>query len=92
MQRDVSAPASTPAAPEGPTQPPPTVAAATEPAASEPSREPLTGSGAEPAAVGEDPAALEELARRLYDPLCARLRAEFWLDRERSGLVTERRW
>jgi hypothetical protein len=34
---------------------------------------------------------LDELARRLYEPLSARLRAELWLDRERAGLVTERR-
>jgi hypothetical protein len=33
---------------------------------------------------------LDELARRLYDPLTARLRAELWLDRERAGLVTDR--
>ncbi len=28
---------------------------------------------------------LDELVRRLYEPLAARLRAELWLDRERSG-------
>ena len=28
---------------------------------------------------------LDELARRLYGPMSAMLRAEFWLDRERSG-------
>jgi hypothetical protein len=32
---------------------------------------------------------IEELARRLFDPLSARIRAELWLDRERSGLVTD---
>jgi hypothetical protein len=47
--------------------------------------------GTKQPAIGDDPAALEELARRLYDPLCALLRAELWLDRERAGLVTERR-
>jgi hypothetical protein len=31
---------------------------------------------------------LEELARQLYDPLVARLRADLWLDRERAGLIT----
>jgi hypothetical protein len=54
-----------------------------------------TAGGASDAATDQgapSPEALEELARRLYDPLCARLRAEFWLDRERAGLVTERRW
>ncbi|MGV9712393.1 hypothetical protein ACWDTI_17225 [Gordonia sp. NPDC003424] len=32
---------------------------------------------------------LEELARRLYEPLSARLRAELWLDRERAGILTD---
>ena len=32
---------------------------------------------------------LDELARRLFEPLSARLRAELWLDRERAGLVTD---
>jgi hypothetical protein len=32
---------------------------------------------------------LEDLARRLYDPLAARLKAELRLDRERFGLVTD---
>ena len=31
-------------------------------------------------------AQLDELARRLYEPLTARLREELWLDRERAGL------
>ena len=35
-------------------------------------------------------AELDEMAKRLYEPLSARLRAELWLDRERAGLVTER--
>jgi hypothetical protein len=34
---------------------------------------------------------LEEMARRLYEPLSARLRAELWQDRERSGLLTDLR-
>ncbi|MFW0784698.1 hypothetical protein AAFP35_09265 [Gordonia sp. CPCC 206044] len=42
---------------------------------------PRTGAGAED---------LEELARRLHEPLSARLRTELWLDRERSGLLTDR--
>ena len=49
-----------------------------------------------PAAPGHALAApssaeLEELAKRLYEPLSARFRAELWLDRERAGLVTDRR-
>lgn len=34
---------------------------------------------------------LDELAERLYEPLSARLRAELWLDRERSGLMVDLR-
>jgi hypothetical protein len=34
---------------------------------------------------------LEEMARRLYEPLSARFRAELWQDRERSGLLTDLR-
>jgi hypothetical protein len=32
---------------------------------------------------------LDEMARRLFEPLSARLRAELWLDRERAGLVSD---
>jgi hypothetical protein len=34
---------------------------------------------------------IDELVRRLYDPLAARLKAELRLDRERAGLVTDLR-
>jgi hypothetical protein len=34
---------------------------------------------------------LDELARRLFDPLTARLRAELRLDRERAGVTTDLR-
>ena len=40
-------------------------------------------------AAGAAAAELDEMARRLYEPLSARLRAELWLDRERAGLVTD---
>lgn len=46
-------------------------------------------------APGPPPAAppaaadLDEMARRLFEPLSARLRAELWLDRERAGLMTD---
>jgi hypothetical protein len=61
------------------------------PPASEPTTEsapsaPPTSSSAPPAAAGPKPADLDELARRLYEPLTARLRAELWLDRERAGV------
>jgi hypothetical protein len=35
---------------------------------------------------------LDELARRLFDPLTARLRAELRLDRERAGVTTDLRY
>lgn len=48
---------------------------------------------AAPAPAGAPPATdLDEMAKRLYEPLTARLRAELWLDRERAGLVTDRRY
>ena len=55
-----------------------------------------TGSAntAAPRAVKSAPlggAELEEMARRLYEPLSSRLRAELWQDRERSGLLTDLR-
>ncbi len=43
-----------------------------------------------PALAGAAPN-IEALARRLYDPLAARLKAELRLDRERAGLVTDLR-
>ena len=46
-------------------------------------------SGAPPPAAGTKPTELDELARRLYEPLTARLRAELWLDRERAGVMTD---
>ena len=42
-------------------------------------------------AAGALPTNLDELARRLFDPLAARLKAELWLDRERAGMVTDLR-
>ena len=41
-----------------------------------------------PAGAGVD---IDDLARRLFDPLSARLRAELWLDRERAGLIADLR-
>jgi hypothetical protein len=34
---------------------------------------------------------IDELVRRLYDPLSARIKAELRLDRERAGLITDLR-
>jgi hypothetical protein len=65
---------------------------ASDPPASTPA---ATGSAAPagPAGPAAPPsgAELEEMARRLYEPLSARLRAELWQDRERSGLLTDLR-
>ncbi|MEE3850649.1 hypothetical protein VZC37_09905 [Gordonia sp. LSe1-13] len=49
-----------------------------------------TRDGAAPHHGSMDAGDLEELARRLYEPLSARLRTELWLDRERSGMLTDR--
>lgn len=69
-----------------------------DPPAPEPAPEPAPGGAAAPASSTPAPPApaggttnLDEMARRLYDPILARLRAEFWLDRERSGLLTDLR-
>ena len=76
-------------------------ATGTTPAATEvqlaPADAPATSSAAPAAsgagAPGGAPGAndIEEMARRLYEPLSARLRAEFWQDRERAGLLTDLR-
>ncbi len=58
-----------------------------------PESAPAPTAAAAPAAAtaGAAPAGtdVDELARRLFEPLSARLRAELWLDRERAGLVTD---
>ena len=46
---------------------------------------------ANPAAGGAAGASTDELVRRLFDPLAARLKAELRLDRERAGLITDLR-
>ncbi|WP_111765074.1 hypothetical protein [Nakamurella deserti] len=75
------------APPDGPA---PVVArdgAAPEPgAAAAPAGGAAGGGSAATAAPAALPTDLDELARRLFDPLTARLRAELWLDRERAGL------
>ncbi|HEU5483626.1 MAG TPA: hypothetical protein VFU98_01865, partial [Microlunatus sp.] len=45
-----------------------------------------TTTPAAPAGAAPAPTDLDEMARRLYEPLVARLRAELWLDRERAGV------
>jgi hypothetical protein len=76
LQREVAAEATPEPAPTE--APPPAAAPAPAPAAA-----------AAPGTPGGMP--LEELARQLYDPLAARLKAELWLDRERAGLITDLR-
>ena len=58
-------------------------AAAPESAATAPAATPPAGA----AGAGPSATELEEMARRLYEPLSARLRAELWLDRERAGAL-----
>ena len=71
-------PGPVPEPPAGDAGPPP---AAPAPAAAAAPRSPgSAGSKGKPTA-----AELDELAKRLYEPLSARLRTELWLDRERSG-------
>ena len=60
-----------------------TAPAPSEPAAAAPTATPP------PAAAATPPTDLDEMARRLYEPLSARLRAELWLDRERSGVMSD---
>jgi len=62
------------------TAPPPSEPTAAVPAPS--------GSPA-PAGAATPPTDLDEMARRLYEPLSARLRAELWLDRERAGAMSD---
>lgn len=69
----------------GSTSADPSVSAATE--SGPPAAAALPG-GPGPAG-GEAGANLDEMARRLYEPLAARLREELWLDRERAGLMSD---
>jgi hypothetical protein len=48
-----------------------------------------SSSSAPPATPETSSADLDEMARRLYEPLTARLRAELWLDRERAGVTSD---
>jgi hypothetical protein len=72
-----------PASESGPSAAEPAADAAATAAPANPS------SGSPPPAAGTKPTELDELARRLYEPLAARLRAELWLDRERAGVMTD---
>lgn len=47
--------------------------------------------GAAAGAAGVLPTDLNELARRLFDPLSERFKTELWLDRERAGMITDLR-
>jgi hypothetical protein len=49
---------------------------------------PIATAAAPPAGPAGKPDDLDELARRLYEPITARLRAELWLDRERAGVMS----
>jgi hypothetical protein len=49
---------------------------------------PAAAAAAPGAAAGPD---VDELVRRLYEPLAARIKAELRLDRERAGVLTDLR-
>lgn len=89
LQTVAAEPAATPPepAPEpipAPVAEPPVGSAAPPPTAAAPA-------GVAAPTAGAAAANLDEMARRLFEPLSARLRAELWLDRERAGLVTDAR-
>ena len=72
----------------GPVPEPPAGDAGQPPAAPAPAAAPAAAPGGpgSPGSPAKPTAAeLDELAKRLYEPLSARLRTELWLDRERSG-------
>ena len=75
LQSEASAPAAAP--PED--SPPPTPPALPDPAST------ISAAGT----TSEPKDDLDEMARKLFEPLSARLRAELWLDRERAGLITD---
>jgi hypothetical protein len=60
-----------------------------EPAADSTSAATISSATPPPAAAGTPPADLDEMARRLYEPLSARLKTELWLDRERAGVMSD---
>ena len=66
-----------------------TAAVPIEAASEPPPSTPLPGAAPAPAPAGAAPTDLDEMARRLYEPLSARLRAELWLDRERAGVMSD---
>lgn len=93
VQRAAEPPAATPGeGPEAAPDPAPVGGPDTGPQVPEVARAVERPAGAPaPAAPGPQVLDVEDLARRLFDPLCARLKAELWLDRERAGLITELR-
>jgi hypothetical protein len=64
-------------------------AAPSEPAGETAPSAPASSVAPAPAAAGTQATDLDEMARRLYEPLSARLRAELWLDRERAGVMSD---
>jgi transglutaminase-like putative cysteine protease len=89
VQRAVEEPAATPAMPESPAEPPvPPVVPAGLPGAEGAVTAVAAGAAAGGALAAGD---LDALAGRLYDKIRYRLKAELRLDRERAGLITDRR-
>jgi hypothetical protein len=70
-----------------PTVSEPTVSMSTGDASAPASAAPSAAAG--PDAMGSSGGNLDEMARRLYEPLAARLREELWLDRERAGWMSD---
>lgn len=56
-----------------------------------PSSAVVASAAAPPPTPGTPALDLDDLARRLIEPLSARLKTELWLDRERAGIVTDLR-
>jgi hypothetical protein len=89
QRQETSEPADEPAS----TVPAPTTApvtASTTAPSETPTGTPATTPAGTPAATAATPP-LDELARQLFGPLSARLKAELRLDRERAGLLTDLR-
>jgi hypothetical protein len=90
VQRAFEAEDPPPGAPTSSLGPEATPGPAADPPVTGPVTGPVPAAGAGGPAVAGAPN-LDELARRLFDPLSAHIKAELRLDRERAGLVTDLR-
>jgi hypothetical protein len=96
QRQEATEPAATPDR-ESPSTTTPVVASTTTPvvastaALAEPSAVASPAAASTPPATAAATPSIDELARQLFGPLTARLKAELRLDRERSGLLTDLR-